>query len=249
LDCEERACARANSRVFIDEEILSKLDRLGKEAGQNRIGETMRHLKAVVIVVAAVSAMAVAAAAPASAANFKSSVKSAALDGAQVGAHVMQIEGKQLSCATVQFTGTSDPSGASEKQEVAPAYSNCTAFGLTTVTVKTTGCRFVLYANTSQADLKSCTAGTGAITVLATGGFATCEVEIRNQTGFNKISYGNMDPKTEFTVQMNSDNALFEITKSTGLCPLKKAGTQGFGQYVGLTGVQADGGKANFWLE
>lgn len=209
----------------------------------------MRHAKAVVIVVAVVSAVAALGAVPASAAKFKSSVKSAALDGAQVGAHVMKLEGQQISCATVQFTGTSDPSGASDKQEVAPAYANCTAFGLTTVTVKTPGCRFVLYANTSEADLKSCTAGAGGITVLAQSAFSTCEVEIRNQNNFNKISYGNMEPKTEFTVQINSDNGIFEVLKSSGACPLKKAQTQGIFQYVGLTGVKADGGKADFWLE
>lgn len=210
----------------------------------------MRYTKTIALISAMTAVVMMVAAAPASAAKFNSSVKSAALDGTQVGAHVMEIEGNKLSCTTAEFTGTSDASGASETQEVHPSYSGCTAFGLTKVTVTTTGCRYLLEANTHLMQLKSCTAGGGGITVLATSSFTTCEVEIQNQVMINGVSYANMAPRTQFTVQLNSTNIDYKILQSSTLCPLKAAGTQGNdAKYTGLSGVKANGGAAEFWLE
>jgi hypothetical protein len=211
----------------------------------------MRHTKAVLAVVAIATTALAVGVAPASASKFKTSVGSAALDGTQIGSHVMEIEGIKVTCTTAEFTGVSDPSGASETQEVAPNFSGCTSAGWSTVTVKTTGCRFLFYANTSQVDLKSCTAGKkGGITILATGTFATCEVEVFNQGAINNVSYGNMAPKTQFTVQLNSTNIDYIVQVDSATCPLKPVGTQGNdGKYTGLSGVQANGGKADMWLE
>jgi hypothetical protein len=210
----------------------------------------MRYAKAVTIVVLVASAVAALGVAPASAAKFKTSVKSAALDGTQEGAHVMEIEGNKVSCSTAEFTGTSSPTGESETQEVAPVYNGCTAFGLSTVTIKTTGCRFLLNANTNLLDLKSCTAGAGGMTILATSSFTTCEVEIKNQVQINGVSYANMNPRTQFTVQLNSTNIDWKILQDSFWCPLPAVGTEGAnGKYTGLSGVKANGGAAEIWLE
>jgi hypothetical protein len=211
----------------------------------------MRHTKAVLAMAAIAAAALAVGVAPASASKFKTSVGSAALDGTQVGSHVMEIEGQKVTCTTAEFTGTSDPSGASETQEVAPNFSGCSAPGWSSVTIKTTGCRFLFYANTSQVDLKSCTGGKkGGITVLITGGFATCEIEVFNQPAINGVTYGNMVPKTQFTVQLNSTNIEYIVQVDSFTCPLKAVGTQGNdGKYTGLSGVQANGGKADMWLE
>ncbi len=212
----------------------------------------MRHMKAVLVVVAIATTVLAVGAAPAAASKFKTSVGSAALDGTQIGSHVMEIEGIKVTCTTAEFTGVSDPSGASDTQEVAPNFSGCTSAGWSTVTVQTTGCRFLFYANTSQVDLKSCTAGkkgTG-IAVLAKGTFVTCEVEVFNQVSINNVSYGNMMPKTQFTVQLNSTNIDYVVQVDSVGCPLNGVGTQGNdGKYAGLSGVQANGGKADMWLE
>jgi hypothetical protein len=211
----------------------------------------MRHVKAVVIIVAIASAVMAVGVAPASASKFRTSVGSAALDGTQIGSHVMEIEGIKVTCTTAEFTGVSDPSGASDTQEVAPNFSGCTAPGWSTATVKTTGCRFLFYANTSQVDLTSCTAGKkGGVVVTVTGFTATCEVEVFNQVNINNVSYGNMMPRTQFTVQLNSTNIDYIVQVDTFNCPLKPVGTQGVdGKYTGLSGVQANGGKADIWLE
>lgn len=193
----------------------------------------------------AIAAVGLVAAASAAASEFHSSKSSAALDGGQEGTHKLTVQGSTATCTVAEFTGTASPTGTSSSQELHPGYSgSCTLFGLSGGSVTTTGCRFLFNANTSEFNLNSCS----YIRYFVDTFFGDCEVVIPSQIGINGISYGNMSPKTTFTIQFNSTNVVYEVTLSTGVCPLtEKLGYDA--QYQGLMALKAGGGAYGYWLE
>lgn len=199
---------------------------------------------------AIMAAMALAGASPAMAEVFHTGASNASLKGTQAGTHKFTVQGLSVTCTTAEFTGKGIGT-TSTTQKMHPHYTGCTAFGFTPAAVETLGCNYIFSADTSTVDLEECTNGKIEIDVVAESGFTRCHVNVKNQTNINGISYDNdtVAPINEaLTVTTNSTNIAFEVTTSTGFCPLTVAsGTNGV--YTGTTVVKANNGASTIWRE
>jgi hypothetical protein len=201
----------------------------------------MKYVKSMgIALVAALALTAFAGVASASAAEFHTSVGSAALTGAQSEAHVFKVQGQSVTCSTAKFTGTAAAAGHSATQQMHPEYSGCTAFGFP-ASVATAGCQYNFHATGGTVDLESCTAGQIVITVNVTG-VAKCVVNVKGQTGINGQTYTNQAENKSLVVGTASTNIAANVVTSTGLCPLTTGETTS--TYNGTTSVVANGGAA-----
>jgi len=139
------------------------------------------------------------------------------------GNDALTTEGGKVECNT-HLSGTL--SGESETASLTPTYTECSAFGFVSATVKTTGCTYVLHAN-GEIDLE-CTTGNKVVITAS-----TCEVQVSSQTGLKSVHLtngaGNLSAKASVS------GIAYTVTKDGFLCPFS-----GTGAKTGATYTQAN---------
>jgi hypothetical protein len=179
----------------------------------------IHNLKFLGMALVAALAMSSALAAVASADVMTSeSAAATTISGQQEGTNVMKVDGGEVKCTTVTYTGsfTSPASSAS----VTPTYSGCTFVGLTT-TVDMNGCTYkgnlTAGASTSGTVDIVCT-GTNEITITAPSvGTKKCILHIPAQTGLSTVTGTNIGAGTtrEGTADINITNIKYSQTAGT----------------------------------
>lgn len=202
----------------------------------------MTHLKKLGLVVAAVAAMmAFVGAGSASAAEFHTNKVGAKLSGTQATAHEFVVQGSKVTCAKAEFSGETIKS-TDTAQTMQAVYKECTGFGLP-ATVEMNGCDYNFTSNGGVVHLV-CPPEKN-VTIRSTSFFGTCHVDVAPQNSINGQSYTNSADKKTMTVHTASTNVNYNVTTSTGVCPLEvKSGTDA--KYNGSTTVTA-GGSTIWW--
>lgn len=193
-------------------------------------------------VVAAGALMACGGGGAASGAEFHTNTIGAALHGTQSSSHELILQGSKTTCGIAEISGETVAATA-KSQTVSAKYANCTAFGLP-VEISMNGCDYVFKTEGGVMDL-NCPPG-AMVTLRSTSFFGTCHVDIFPKTGINGISYTNSADKKSFTIHTASTNLDYNVTTSTGVCPL----TVGSGTNAGYTGTTTvTAGGATVWHE
>jgi len=202
----------------------------------------------------AVAALAIAAFVGTSSASALTSGSFTATGGAGVNLetekivqHVFTVEGSEVKCNKVTFTGQTE-GAETTSQTVTPKYEECTGFGLP-ATVTNNNCVIKLTATTSaevggtaEAHLeKGPGAGECEMTILSKNIFGECHVDVGPQT-IGGITYTNNASPEDIKVKVDSGKTMHaNVTKSSGVCPLK-VGTTKEARYTGEETVKASGG-------
>jgi hypothetical protein len=202
-----------------------------------------------ILVVAAVAALFVTVVAPtgAIAAQFHTSATSASLKGTQASENVFTVQGEKVSCKSMTWAGTS-PAGETtfSSMEFTPTYAECTAFGFSGSLVEMDGCKYKTKAN-STVDLV-CPSGHKMTIMVSVPFIATCSVDVPPQTNLVNLNYVNNGAQSIISLVMFLSNVDYEVTQSTGLCPLSVASATN-GSYSGQVSLTANGGATKLWWE
>lgn len=235
----------------------------------------MKNIK--ILGLLAVSAMALIAfvgTASASAAETKGSftagAEKAELTTRTIKAEVFKITGAEVKCGITKFVGSTEGTKGedglfhSTTQNVHPVYEECEAFGFkegVSVTTAPAGCIYTLSADTTgepeanMADVvvSGCTSG---IIIKVSNIFATCEVNVGNQTVHTGVSYRNTvnngaETAGGVAVKSTATGITANVTKSSGLCPLTTGVHEGAkgASYEGEAEVHAKGTTITYTQE
>jgi hypothetical protein len=196
-------------------------------------------LKAFGLVLVAAFAFSALAASAASAAEPHSGSASGTtyLTGTQIGTNQLDTEGGNIKCSTVGLSASYAGTTAAQVK-VIPAYSGCTAYGLT-AHVEMNGCYYLLTSAASTIDVE-CEAGKGPITIKPTqGGVAVCTVDVAgSQTVPTKVTNIAGTPD-DLTLTPESSTIKYTVTYPTTGTKCGAAGAHSDGTYTGSVTAQA----------
>jgi len=160
--------------------------------------------------------------------------------------HVFILE-SEAECEEVTFTGQTT-GASSETLTLKPTYKKCKAFGFANATVTTGTCSYTFKAATDAGgsatmSLSGCADATKGIQIEVNVPFiAKCVVDMPHQSISGLVHYTNKTP-TVTTMDIEFDmtaigGIMYDVTTSTGACPLT-TGTKGAGGYYGVSTVTA----------
>lgn len=162
------------------------------------------------------------------------------LTGAQEGTDVIKVDGGEIKCSTVKYTGSLLFSPSSTLA-LTPTFSGCSFAGLA-ASVQMNGCTYLVHVGATFATTASgtldivCPAGKEMTVTAPTVGTTKCAVHIPAQTGLESVSVGNVGSGTtrEVTVSFSIGAGLTRIkysqtagTAETGNCPTADGTTSG----------------------
>lgn len=200
----------------------------------------MKHMKKLgFLAFAAMALVAFVGTASASAASFETGATEAALSTTTLSQHVFTVTGTPVKCNVSKFEGETEALTATH-QKVHPVYEGCEAFGFTegvSVNTGSAACKYDLQA-AGGVIVEGCASG---ITITVSNIFATCVVNVPNQTIASAVSYANNG--NNIVVTANASEIEANVTTSSGLCPLKTGVHSGAAgaTYTGQSEVSAAG--------
>jgi hypothetical protein len=146
---------------------------------------------------------------------FQAGAYPAAITGSATEAQTFGMEGLSVKCNGASLEGAlSEPA---ESIEVSAAYSECIGAGIA-ATVSMEGCKYRLYANTSNVDLVCPSEKT--VKIIAVTG--NCEVQVSAQTGVAKAEYSASGEN--LSLKFNLSGVKYKKAKDGFLCPLSGTG-------------------------
>jgi len=190
MEVEKREI-ETNSSGFLDSQAFLDIEVSNPEQGASDLNERkkkkmIRNIKKLGLAMVAVLAMSalVASAAQAGKVDVPST---ATLHGSQVeGSHTFTLTDNSnltTKCTTATCTAVGTVADGAETIEIHPEYSGCTAFGIASTTITTTGCNYLFHigANTSGTfdGTVDVNCGSGSIVISN----ALCEVKVDTQSG------------------------------------------------------------------
>jgi hypothetical protein len=196
----------------------------------------IHKLKTIGVALAAVMAFAAISASAASAANeFHSAVAHTSLSGEQVGEDVFTTNAGTVRCKKATYTGTNS-TATSKHQVVAPAYSECTAFGgFLNATIDTNGCTYTFTVSAFPAGSVAIVCPEGKSIEVTT--FA-CDVKVGSQTRPG-ITYTNVaGPPKHVTVDVSITGLTYTQTSTNFPGCTGGNGTFTNGTYTGKATVK-----------
>jgi hypothetical protein len=161
--------------------------------------------------------------------SFKAGFYPATIHGSVTkGSETITTEGGTVQCATAYHAELKE---ASTTLELAPTFSECTAFGFNGIPIHSNSCRYLLHVSeqTAEDNFKStfdivCPAGKS---IVVTGG--TCIVEIPAQSGLGSVALVNdteASPKKDITFQPNVAGLSYKVTQDGFGCPFAGTGSK-----------------------
>jgi hypothetical protein len=152
--------------------------------------------------------------------------------------HAIGTEGGKVECGKVTVSGNlSEPVNP---LSLAPAYSECVAFGFSNATVTMNGCTYAYWLNETGATYTmdvQCPAGKE---IQISGG--TCKVSIPAQTGLKAVDYANLDAtandRSKIEILSNVSGLTYDVTNDGFACPFpgtQNVGVRTNGTYTGDT--------------
>jgi hypothetical protein len=211
----------------------------------------IRNLKVLRLAALAVCALSAFSAASASAAEFHSSVEHTILDGTQIGNDVFTTNAGTVSCADARYDGTITAKTTKTITGVTPTYSECTAFGFTSVPIDHNECTYDYHTTAvappaPAANYISITCPTGKV-IEVTEPNCTVTVGPQNLAGVAYTTEGK-SPKRDVKVTVNIVGITY-TQDGRGFFPCT-AGTFTNGTYKGestVIGRDTTGNQVDVW--
>jgi hypothetical protein len=204
--------------------------------------KTMKKIKTLGLLAASALALVAFVGTPsASAAAFTTGGAGETFTSTMITDHIFELTGGQIECNTVEFKGSSTGASAAEIT-LTPVYDECVSFEFENEIEENT-CEITLKAATTgepghaTVSLHSCenkTVGMGFS--IHVPFFATCIVDFPEQSISTATRYSNLEPGGG-RVDITADSIMFDVTTSTGFCPLTTgthSGANG-GSYTGAS--------------
>ena len=176
-------------------------------------------------------------------------------EGTSSNAYLVAFENHLMTeCKSATFKG--ELTGASSSLTMAPAVSECSAFGALSATVSMNGCQYRFNPLSGGAGEFS-----GSLDIVCPEGKKIvisgngCEVQIGSQNGLNGITFGNETQLTEpqLSVGFGVEQVMtYSKTQDGVFCPLSGTGTVNNGSIAGgatLKALNSEGKFDGLWIE
>jgi hypothetical protein len=165
---------------------------------------------------------------------------SATLTGSQVGSNVFTFKAGTVKCSSISYSGTLEEQ--STTIELAPSYSECTAFGFVNTTIDVNGCKYKATVTSKVA--ADSFSGTVDVVCPETKKIAitafNCEVTFGSQTGWSTSFTDTTaaSPKKDVDISVSATGTSY--TQTSKSFPGCTNGSFTDGKYSGETTVKAD---------